>query len=143
MLSGVLLSAARPRRLTSAQPLRAAPEVPTSLRARPAAALRVRTLSGKEQPMSLTGLSRPTTGAGALPVSLRGVGRSFPTPTGARTVLADVDLELRSGEIVALIGPSGCGKSTLLRQVSRLDNPDRGTVLVGGTSAGEIGRAHV
>ncbi|WP_298460619.1 ABC transporter ATP-binding protein [uncultured Cellulomonas sp.] len=89
--------------------------------------------------MSLTGLSRPTTGAGAaLPVSLQGVGRTFATPTGARTVLADVELDLRAGEIVALIGPSGCGKSTLLRQVSRLDNPDRGAILVGGTSAGGV-----
>ncbi|WNB86756.1 ABC transporter ATP-binding protein [Cellulomonas sp. ATA003] len=89
--------------------------------------------------MSLTALSHPDTGTStALPVSLQKVGRTFATPSGARTVLAEVDLDLHAGEIVALIGPSGCGKSTLLRQVSRLDNPDRGAVLVGGTSAGGI-----
>ena len=86
--------------------------------------------------MSLSSLARPAAGASAaLPVSLQGVGRTFATPTGDRTVLADVDLDLRAGEIVALIGPSGCGKSTLLRQVSRLDTPDRGAILVGGTPA--------
>jgi sulfonate transport system ATP-binding protein len=89
--------------------------------------------------MSLTSLAQPVTGSrSALPVSLRGVGRTFPTPTGPRTVLAEVDLELGAGEIVALIGPSGCGKSTLLRQVSRLDSPDRGTILVDGTPAGGV-----
>jgi sulfonate transport system ATP-binding protein len=89
--------------------------------------------------MSLTSLAQPAGSArSALPVSLQGVGRTFATPTGPRTVLADVDLDLRSGEIVALIGPSGCGKSTLLRQVSRLDTPDRGAILVDGTAAGGV-----
>jgi sulfonate transport system ATP-binding protein len=89
--------------------------------------------------MSLTSLAQPDTGSrSALPVSLRGVGRTFATPTGPRTVLAGVDLELAAGEIVALIGPSGCGKSTLLRQVSRLDTPDHGAILVDGTPAGGV-----
>jgi sulfonate transport system ATP-binding protein len=89
--------------------------------------------------MSLSSLAPPHTGARtALPVRLRGVGRTFATPAGARTVLADVDLDLRAGEIVAFIGPSGCGKSTLLRQVSRLDSPDRGEILVDGTPAGGV-----
>ncbi len=91
--------------------------------------------------MSLTSLARPASGTtSALPVALRGVGRTFATPSGARTVLADVDLDLRAGEIVALIGPSGCGKSTLLRQVSRLDTPDRGDVLIDGTPSDGVDR---
>jgi len=66
------------------------------------------------------------------PVRLRGVSRTFTTPTGPRRVLAEVDLDLTAGEIVALIGPSGCGKSTLLRQVSGLDKPDAGEIRIDG-----------
>ncbi|WP_421740630.1 ABC transporter ATP-binding protein [Cellulomonas sp.] len=69
----------------------------------------------------------------AHPVTLRDVRRTFDTPTGPRAVLAGVDLELAAGEIVALVGPSGCGKSTLLRQVSGLDTPDAGDILIDGS----------
>lgn len=47
-------------------------------------------------------------------------------------MLRDVSLEIPAGQIVALLGPSGCGKSTLLRQVSGLDRPDAGAVLIDG-----------
>ena len=70
--------------------------------------------------------------APALPVRISGVGRSFPAPDGGtRVVLRDIDLEVRPGEIVALLGPSVCGKSTLLRLVSGLDAPDAGTLSIG------------
>lgn len=44
------------------------------------------------------------------------------------TVLADVDLQVRAGEVVAVIGPNGCGKSTLLLTLAGLLRPRRGTV---------------
>ncbi|MDQ1079333.1 polar amino acid transport system ATP-binding protein [Pseudoroseomonas cervicalis] len=50
---------------------------------------------------------------------------------GANTVLRDVNLQVRKGEVVALIGPSGSGKSTLLRCLNLLVVPDGGRVRVG------------
>ncbi|RMS44247.1 Aliphatic sulfonates import ATP-binding protein SsuB, partial [Pseudomonas coronafaciens pv. garcae] len=44
------------------------------------------------------------------------------------TVLRDIALSLRLGEVVSLLGPSGCGKSTLLRIVARLEQDFRGSV---------------
>ncbi len=44
------------------------------------------------------------------------------------TVLQDVSLTLRSGEIIALLGRSGCGKSSLLRIVAGLSRPTSGQV---------------
>lgn len=57
------------------------------------------------------------------------------------TVLKSVDLEIKSGEFVAIIGPSGAGKSTLLYQLSLLDVPTSGEVHIGGvltTSMDEV-----
>ncbi|MEQ6969549.1 ABC transporter ATP-binding protein [Pectobacterium polaris] len=47
------------------------------------------------------------------------------------TVLQDIDLSLRSGELVAVIGASGCGKSTLLRLAAGIDTTERGRILIG------------
>jgi ABC-type Fe3+/spermidine/putrescine transport system ATPase subunit len=44
----------------------------------------------------------------------------------------EVDLEVRSGELLALLGPSGCGKTTTLRTVAGFIAPDRGKILAGG-----------
>ena len=44
------------------------------------------------------------------------------------TALAGLDLEIRSGEFLALLGPSGCGKSTVLRLLTGLTPPTRGEI---------------
>lgn len=48
-----------------------------------------------------------------------------------QTVLHGIDLEVNSGEVVAIIGPSGSGKTTLLRSINLLEVPDSGTIRVG------------
>ncbi|MBZ8118991.1 ABC transporter ATP-binding protein [Roseovarius sp. LXJ103] len=54
-------------------------------------------------------------------------------------VLGGADLDLRRGEIVALVAPSGAGKSTLLHIAGLLDTPDAGTVEIGGTAMTGLG----
>lgn len=56
--------------------------------------------------------------------------RVFATPSGDVPAFRDLDLEVRRGEIHALLGPSGCGKSTLLRIVAGLDELTSGELEV-------------
>jgi sulfate transport system ATP-binding protein len=51
------------------------------------------------------------------------------------SAIDDVDLDIASGELVALLGPSGSGKTTLLRMVAGLLHPDHGQVLFGDVDA--------
>jgi sulfonate transport system ATP-binding protein len=70
----------------------------------------------------------------AHPVSIRAVAREFAVDGGILPVLRDIDLDIRPGEIVALLGTSGSGKSTLLRQVCGLDAPSSGQILIDGSA---------
>lgn len=67
---------------------------------------------------------------GNLIASVRNVWKSY--DQGRVTVLQDVTLEVRVGEVVALWGSSGSGKSTLLHLLGGLDVPDRGELQVCG-----------
>ncbi|WP_309067958.1 amino acid ABC transporter ATP-binding protein [Microbacterium sp.] len=51
---------------------------------------------------------------------------------GDHEVLRGIDLEVRRGEVVALIGPSGSGKTTVLRSLNGLETPDAGTLVFDG-----------
>ena len=69
---------------------------------------------------------------------LRGVVREYPAGDGVVAVLQDVDLDIRAGELVAIIGPSGSGKSTLMNILGCLDKPTRGSYQVGGRETGRM-----
>ncbi|MGM0239797.1 amino acid ABC transporter ATP-binding protein [Enterococcus sp. AZ103] len=51
---------------------------------------------------------------------------------GDNTVLDDLNLTIKEGEVVCIIGPSGSGKSTFLRCLNRLEDPTSGQILVDG-----------
>ncbi len=51
---------------------------------------------------------------------------------GEKTVLADIDLAVRKGELCTVVGPSGCGKSTLLRLILGQERPSGGQLLLEG-----------
>jgi sulfate/thiosulfate transport system ATP-binding protein len=72
------------------------------------------------------------TGAEAMMIAVRNVTKRF----GAFAALSKVNLEIRSGELIALLGPSGSGKTTLLRIIAGLDWPDEGEILFDGVDAG-------
>jgi lipoprotein-releasing system ATP-binding protein len=72
------------------------------------------------------------------PLVLRDVARIYRGEAGDLPVLRGVDLDLRAGEIVALVAPSGTGKSTLLHLAGLLERPDGGEVLIDGRACGTL-----
>jgi putative ABC transport system ATP-binding protein len=63
-------------------------------------------------------------------LSVRALGKAFLDGDVQRTVLADVNLDLGNGEVLALMGPSGSGKSTLLNLLAGLLEADSGSVVL-------------
>ena len=55
-----------------------------------------------------------------------------------RTLVSDISVVVRPGEILAVVGPSGAGKSTFLRLLNRLDEPTSGTVRLNGRDYREM-----
>lgn len=71
-------------------------------------------------------LVRPTS------IEVRDVTISFKTPKGRYTAVQNVSLDIKKGEIVAIIGHSGCGKSTLMNAISGMVKPTGGKVVANG-----------
>jgi lipoprotein-releasing system ATP-binding protein len=63
----------------------------------------------------------------------KSLSKSYPTPQGPLSILANASLQVKRGESVAVMGPSGCGKSTLLYLLGALEPPTGGTITIDGT----------
>jgi len=64
--------------------------------------------------------------------------RNVGVEIGGTAILCGADLDLRDGELVAIVGPNGAGKSTLVRAVSGLQRPAAGSVRWSGRELGEM-----
>ncbi len=67
-------------------------------------------------------------------IEIRNVSKQF----GDFQALRDVNLDINSGELIALLGPSGCGKTTLLRIIAGLETPDVGTIHFSGEDTTDV-----
>ncbi len=68
-------------------------------------------------------------------VSLRQVDFAY---EAGHTVLRGIDLDIREGEIIALVGPSGAGKSTLFNLIPRFYDPDSGSIRIDGRDIRQV-----
>ncbi|MFL9692570.1 ABC transporter ATP-binding protein [Aeromonas veronii] len=79
-------------------------------------------------------------------IVVKGIGKSVRLGQESLTILEGIDLQVNSGETVALVGASGSGKSTLLGLLAGLDLPSQGDIEILGKSLGELdeeGRARL
>jgi putative ABC transport system ATP-binding protein len=66
-------------------------------------------------------------------IDLHGVTKSYQTDAGLFMALKGIDLQVQSGEFVAIVGKSGSGKTTLINMITGLDRPSGGEILVSDT----------
>jgi putative ABC transport system ATP-binding protein len=71
-------------------------------------------------------------------VKLSNVAKSYYRDSLEIPVLTDIDLEISTGEFLALMGPSGSGKTTLLNLLAGIDRPTSGEVIVAGENIAKL-----
>ena len=74
-------------------------------------------------------------------LSLRGLTKDF----GSVRAVDQANLDVNAGEFLVIVGESGCGKTTTLRLIAGLENPDGGTIFIGGVPVNDVpvGRRNV
>jgi putative ABC transport system ATP-binding protein len=72
-------------------------------------------------------------------LTARGLRKQYGRGDALVRAVDDVDLDVATGETVAIMGPSGCGKSTLLHVLGGLDRADSGEILLAGQRVGKLG----
>ena len=65
-------------------------------------------------------------------IEIRKLTKQFDNGNSVIKVLNDINLNLETGKVIALVGPSGSGKSTFLHLLALLDKPTKGKILIGG-----------
>src|SRR5580704_12928241 len=65
-------------------------------------------------------------------IRLHNVGKRYGTKSGVIEACADINLDIKESEFVAIVGPSGCGKTTILKMVAGLAPYTSGTITIGG-----------
>jgi putative ABC transport system ATP-binding protein len=80
-----------------------------------------------------------TAAAGERLIHLEGIRKVFYTDEVETHALADVHLEVKKGEYIAIAGPSGCGKTTLLSILGLLDSPSDGSYILAGEPVANLG----
>lgn len=68
-------------------------------------------------------------------LKLTDVGKAY---GGTVEVLKDINLDIKTGELIVFVGPSGCGKSTLLRMIAGLEQITAGTLEIGGDVMNDV-----
>ena len=76
-------------------------------------------------------------------VLVRGVSKYYVRGDQIIPVLVDIDLDVASGDFVALMGPSGSGKSTLLNLIAGIDKPSSGEIRVSGIDIAQLSDAEL
>jgi lipoprotein-releasing system ATP-binding protein len=74
----------------------------------------------------------------ALAINVEHLEKTYPTARGPLTLFKELDLEVATGELVAVVGQSGAGKSTLLHILGALDTPSAGTVYCASTNVAQL-----
>lgn len=82
--------------------------------------------------------STPSGRFGEVVIEARDVHKTYDTGSVQVHALCGVSLQVRRGEMVAIMGPSGCGKTTLLNSLSGLDDFDSGLVLINGADISRL-----